>query len=55
MVCLVEYLYWKSTGKEYKCEGEQCRFYGCDTCHEDCHEEEEQHETNCGTDMRETP
>lgn len=33
MVCLIEYLYWKSTGKEYKCERESCRFYGCDTCH----------------------
>lgn len=33
MVCLIEYLYWKSTGKEYKCERESCQFYGCDTCH----------------------
>ena len=33
MVCLIEFLFWQSTGKEYKCEGESCRFYGCGTCH----------------------
>ena len=41
MVCLIEYLYWESAGKEYKCERKQCRFYGCDTCHAKEEEDEQ--------------
>lgn len=33
MVCLIEYLYWKSTGKPMICKPDECRFRGCESCH----------------------
>ena len=33
MICLVQYLYWETTGETMKCKGKECRWYGGGTCH----------------------
>ena len=33
MICLIQYLFWKGTGKVMECKGKDCRFYGGDACY----------------------
>lgn len=33
MICLIQLLYWESTGKTLPCKNKQCEFYGGDSCY----------------------